>query len=586
MSTTVGNLFPLSLPSQNYSTLGDEPTLTCSDDTVADYAHLKKVRTHHYETFPLDPSVSELPMVKSSSTGTPARTLAVLGQRNSLSKSSSLPNPDNLAFHDLPDPFPELTHDRLAPVLAQMYSSDTSSSLPVSPEKEVKSILRVDSSSPTPSCNHRMSGSGTLEAESCIHQKKMTIDVYVSECKYHSVEIDATTTVASVCDRLAVLSCSKRDPFWTIVEHIDKLNLERSLEDHELMYPIFKSWDSTNNRFYYRKDFNRYELYSNPNHCFPEHMIDVELPKEDMSGFMTRHERYRNLLLQNLLANQSMPDVQGILHVRDGKKAWKKHFCVLRSSGLYYVTKGTTKDPKNMVLLSDLCNNNIYMALNAKKVFSAPTQFCFCLAPADDASNKRRLKQFCTEDEQTRLCWITGLRFFKFGYQLQENFRISVRWNSEPKKLENSDGRIVQPLRSSISSYQTTPRSSMVLSPNEPLCTNLETSSMKNCEEFEWFHDTIGRDEAVSLICMRGLSNGTFLVRHSQTLPGVHVLSFAHNNTVKHCTIHKVQVDGWCYYSLDGGSTKFMDLAQLVDFYRVNAGRLPTRLTHPIARFC
>ena len=80
MSTTVGNLFPLSLPSQNYSTLGDDLTLLDSDDTVADYAPLNKVRTHHYETFPLDPSVSELPMVGPSSTGTPVRTLAILGQ--------------------------------------------------------------------------------------------------------------------------------------------------------------------------------------------------------------------------------------------------------------------------------------------------------------------------------------------------------------------------------------------------------------------------------------------------------------------------------------------------------------------------
>lgn len=33
--------------------------------------------------------------------------------------------------------------------------------------------------------------------------------------------------------------------------------------------------------------------------------------------------------------------------------------------------------------------------------------------PPDEPSNKRRLKLFCTEDEQSRLCWITGLRFFK-----------------------------------------------------------------------------------------------------------------------------------------------------------------------------
>lgn len=81
-----------------------------------------------------------------------------------------MPNPENHALHDFPDPFPELAHDRLAPVLAQMYSSETSSSLPVSPEKEVKSILRVDSSSPTLRFNHRVN-SNTLEAESGSHEE-------------------------------------------------------------------------------------------------------------------------------------------------------------------------------------------------------------------------------------------------------------------------------------------------------------------------------------------------------------------------------------------------------------------------------
>lgn len=33
-------------------------------------------------------------------------------------------------------------------------------------------------------------------------------------------------------------------------------------------------------------------------------------------------------------------------------------------------------------------------------------------------------------------------------------------------------------------------------------------------------------------------------------------------------------------YSLDSGVTKFYDLLQLIEFYQLNAGCLPTRLTH------
>lgn len=39
-------------------------------------------------------------------------------------------------------------------------------------------------------------------------------------------------------------------------------------------------------------------------------------------------------------------------------------------------------------------------------------------------------------------------------------------------------------------------------------------------------------------------------------------------------------VRGGIFYSLDDGATKFYDLLQLVEFYQLNAGCLPTRLTH------
>lgn len=37
-------------------------------------------------------------------------------------------------------------------------------------------------------------------------------------------------------------------------------------------------------------------------------------------------------------------------------------------------------------------------------------------------------------------------------------------------------------------------------------------------------------------------------------------------------------------YSLDQGFTKFYDLLQLVEFYQLNAGVLPTRLTHYVVQ--
>ena len=40
---------------------------------------------------------------------------------------------------------------------------------------------------------------------------------------------------------------------------------ERSLEDHESVLQVYRSWGHTeDNRFYFRKDFRKYEFFHNP----------------------------------------------------------------------------------------------------------------------------------------------------------------------------------------------------------------------------------------------------------------------------------------------------------------------------------
>lgn len=72
------------------------------------------------------------------------------------------------------------------------------------------------------------------------------------------------------------------------------------------------------------------------------------------------------------------------------------------------------------------------------------------------------------------------------------------------------------------------------------------------------------------------------MVRESRSNPGAFVLTFRCGGKVIHSQIQPVMDpvrDALCY-TLDSGVTKFYDLLQLVEFYQLNAGCLPTRLTH------
>ncbi|XP_009949124.1 PREDICTED: growth factor receptor-bound protein 7-like, partial [Leptosomus discolor] len=179
-------------------------------------------------------------------------------------------------------------------------------------------------------------------------------------------------------------------------------------EDHESVVEVQSSWPpGADSRFVFRKNFAKYELFkSNAQSLFPEVMVSSCL---EANKSMAHSE-----LIQNFLNSGSCPEVQGFLHLREARrKVWKRFYFSLRRSGLYYSTKGTSKDPRHLQYFADLTESNIYYVTQGKKHYGTPTEFGFCIKPYKVRSGAKGLKLLCSEDEQSRSCWMAAFRLFK-----------------------------------------------------------------------------------------------------------------------------------------------------------------------------
>ncbi|MEE6516826.1 hypothetical protein FKM82_026596 [Ascaphus truei] len=243
------------------------------------------------------------------------------------------------------------------------------------------------------------------------------------------------------------------------------------------------------------------------------------------------------------------------------------------------------------------------MLLSGKKLFGAPTDFGFCLKPNKTGGTKD-LKLLCTDNEETKICWVTAVRLYKHGMQLYQSY-------TRPKQQSDSSTQCISPMRSisenSLVAMDFSGHKSRVIeNPTEALSIALQegllwrrkscgrasthgiptTSSQNSTMNLAvhisqpWFHHKMSRGEAQKLIFQQGLVDGVFLVRDSQSTPKTFVLSMCHGQRIKHVQIVPIEDDGELFYTLDDGHTRFTDLTQLVEFYQLNKGNLPYKLRH------
>lgn len=251
--------------------------------------------------------------------------------------------------------------------------------------------------------------------------RKLFIKVFCSDNSAKSLLVDESMSVSYVTRILADKSHVAMDPKWTLVETIPQLYMERVYEEHENLVENLLLWTRDScNRILFEERPQKYDMFVRPEKYLADSGTQTQLEFDEDS----RMGLIEEFFMSPGTSGVSVPEVEGQLFLKsEGKKHWKKHFFVLRASGLYYCPKGKSKLPKDLVCLTTFEMNCVYNGVGWKKKFKAPSEFCFAIKhPQIQSKSCKNIKYLCADDPGTLNKWITGIRIAKYGRQIKENY--------------------------------------------------------------------------------------------------------------------------------------------------------------------
>uniref|UniRef100_A0A0K0FW51 Pico (inferred by orthology to a D. melanogaster protein) n=1 Tax=Strongyloides venezuelensis TaxID=75913 RepID=A0A0K0FW51_STRVS len=258
--------------------------------------------------------------------------------------------------------------------------------------------------------------------------KKVYVKFFLENNHTISLLIDERWNCAEVMKVIVSKLGISLHPEHCIIEEYPQLRIKRIYEDHESVVENILMWTQDSpNKLYFKRQQDKFAFILKPQIFLINERTKEYLPSPQIN--LTAAERDKILKLFFQEDSTLPPEIDGYLYLKqDGKKSWKRHYFVLRSSGLYYSIKGKSKTPKDLQCIMNFHSNQIYTCTDWKKKYKAPTGYGFAIKPPQiQVKNSKYIKYICAETDISYMQWINALRIAKNGYELYKAYEDSMR---------------------------------------------------------------------------------------------------------------------------------------------------------------
>ncbi|EFP09269.1 CRE-MIG-10 protein [Caenorhabditis remanei] len=245
--------------------------------------------------------------------------------------------------------------------------------------------------------------------------------------------IDERWTVADTLKQLAEKNHIALMEDHCIVEEFPELYIKRIYEDHEKVVENIQMWvQDSPNKLYFMRRPDKYAFISRPELYLltPKTSDHMEIPAGDQWTIDVKQKFVHDYFNREPVVP---PEMEGFLYLKtDGRKTWKKHYFVLRSSGLYYAPKSKKPTPKDLTCLMNLHSNQVYTGVGWEKKYKSPNPWCISIKlTALQIKKSQFAKYICAEDEMSFKKWLVALRIAKNGADLLQNFERACQIRRE-----------------------------------------------------------------------------------------------------------------------------------------------------------